>query len=70
MTINDPMLDKLIEVVKKNNLNPTQTCFYLGISPATWNRWLHRRSFTKQLDRLQRVHDFIQNPQKYIQKVT
>ena len=68
------MVVKVLEIVEeyktkpetKHLVRPEAMCAYLGISIATWNRWIAGDSFTNQYDRLIKVHDFNQHPEKYI----
>ena len=59
------MLDELIEMVEQHKITPVEVCYYLRISPTTWRRWQKKECFTNQYDRLMKVHDFIQHPEKY-----
>ena len=68
------MVVKVLEIIEeckkkpetKYQVRPEAMCTYFGISIATWNRWIAGDSFTNQYDRLMKVHDFNQHPEKYI----
>jgi len=69
------MIVKTLEIIEKCEANPEMKiqvrpeamCVHFGgISIATWNRWRLGYGFTDQYDRLMKVHDFNQHPEKYI----
>ena len=64
--IRNAMLGKLLEAVEKHKITDIAVCYYLGITMTTWARWKRKECFANQYDRLMKIHDFIQHPEKYI----
>ena len=60
------MLEDLIEAVRKHKISDIAVCYFLGITMTTWDRWKRKECFANQYDRIMKVHDFIQNTEKYI----
>ena len=60
------MLEDLIEAVRKHKISDIAVCYFLGITMTTWTRWKRKECFANQYDRIMKVHDFIQNTEKYI----
>ena len=57
--IGNTRIQKLSEIAKKNGYNQTKMAFKLGISVATWNRWIKEESFTRSQNTINQIDRFI-----------